>query len=136
MSPVNLANVEKPVFGLRDPDARGYFGDYGGRFVPETLVAPIEEHHPHLRRSVDRFGFLLVTQSRAHLEELAQRDLAARVTGALPARNRRGIVEPKPPVRDHHPDQHSGHAFRHRPADESGVGPVTFAVPLGRACPG
>jgi tryptophan synthase beta chain len=43
MNPVNLVNVEKPVFGLRDPDARGYFGDYGGRFVPETLVAPIEE---------------------------------------------------------------------------------------------
>jgi tryptophan synthase beta chain len=43
MNPVNLANVEKPVFGLRDPDARGYFGDYGGRFVPETLVAPIED---------------------------------------------------------------------------------------------
>jgi tryptophan synthase beta chain len=31
------------VFGRRDPDARGYFGAYGGRFVPETLVAPIEE---------------------------------------------------------------------------------------------
>jgi tryptophan synthase beta chain len=31
------------VFGRRDPDARGYFGVYGGRFVPETLVAPIEE---------------------------------------------------------------------------------------------
>jgi tryptophan synthase beta chain len=31
------------VYGRRDPDARGYFGDYGGRFVPETLVAPIEE---------------------------------------------------------------------------------------------
>ena len=30
-------------FGRRDPDARGYFGAYGGRFVPETLVAPIEE---------------------------------------------------------------------------------------------
>jgi tryptophan synthase beta chain len=29
--------------GRRDPDARGYFGAYGGRFVPETLVAPIEE---------------------------------------------------------------------------------------------
>jgi tryptophan synthase beta chain len=27
----------------RDPDARGYFGAYGGRFVPETLVAPVEE---------------------------------------------------------------------------------------------
>ena len=25
----------------RDPDARGYFGAFGGRFVPETLVAPI-----------------------------------------------------------------------------------------------
>ncbi len=32
-----------PPAGRRDPDARGYFGDYGGRFVPETLVAPVEE---------------------------------------------------------------------------------------------
>ena len=32
-----------PVFGRRDPDARGYFGPYGGRFVPETLVEPVEE---------------------------------------------------------------------------------------------
>jgi tryptophan synthase beta chain len=27
----------------RDPDGRGYFGDFGGRFVPETLVEPVEE---------------------------------------------------------------------------------------------
>jgi tryptophan synthase beta chain len=27
----------------RDPDPRGYFGEFGGRFVPETLVEPIEE---------------------------------------------------------------------------------------------
>jgi tryptophan synthase beta chain len=39
----NTLNVDRPVFGRRDPDARGYFGSYGGRFVPETLVAPIEE---------------------------------------------------------------------------------------------
>jgi tryptophan synthase beta chain len=32
-----------PVFGQRDPDARGYYGAFGGRYVPETLVAPIEE---------------------------------------------------------------------------------------------
>jgi tryptophan synthase beta chain len=32
-----------PVFGRRDPDARGYFGAYGGRFVPETLAAPVED---------------------------------------------------------------------------------------------
>ncbi|MCA1575628.1 MAG: pyridoxal-phosphate dependent enzyme, partial [Acidobacteria bacterium] len=25
------------------PDARGYWGPYGGRFVPETLLAPLEE---------------------------------------------------------------------------------------------
>src|SRR5258705_6512699 len=32
-----------PVPSRRDPDARGYFGPYGGRFVPETLVEPVEE---------------------------------------------------------------------------------------------
>jgi tryptophan synthase beta chain len=32
-----------PVFGRRDPDARGYFGAFGGRFVPETLMAPVDE---------------------------------------------------------------------------------------------
>jgi tryptophan synthase beta chain len=32
-----------PSFGRRDPDARGYFGEFGGRFVPETLVAPIAD---------------------------------------------------------------------------------------------
>ncbi|REJ78616.1 MAG: tryptophan synthase subunit beta [Acidobacteria bacterium] len=26
-----------------EPDKRGFFGDYGGRFVPETLVAPLDE---------------------------------------------------------------------------------------------
>jgi tryptophan synthase beta chain len=38
-----MAETVRPVFGRRDPDARGYFGSYGGRFVPGTLVAPIEE---------------------------------------------------------------------------------------------
>jgi tryptophan synthase beta chain len=32
-----------PVFGRRDPDARGYFGEFGGRFVPETLMAPVDD---------------------------------------------------------------------------------------------
>jgi tryptophan synthase beta chain len=36
-------STDTAAFGRRDPDARGYFGEYGGRFVPETLVAPIEE---------------------------------------------------------------------------------------------
>ncbi len=33
-----------------NPDPQGYFGRYGGRFVPETLMAPIEE----LSRAYDR----------------------------------------------------------------------------------
>ncbi len=37
------SRVTTPAFGQRDPDSRGYFGAYGGRFVPETLVEPIEE---------------------------------------------------------------------------------------------
>src|SRR5687767_13821520 len=43
LSNTNTITADRPVFGRRDPDARGYFGAYGGRFVPETLVAPIEE---------------------------------------------------------------------------------------------
>ena len=43
MSSVKSVRTEVPAFGRRDPDARGYFGQYGGRFVPETLVAPIDE---------------------------------------------------------------------------------------------
>src|SRR5688572_29217276 len=35
--------MDRETVGRRDPDARGYFGAYGGRFVPETLMAPIEE---------------------------------------------------------------------------------------------
>src|SRR5215831_8257829 len=47
----------------RDPDARGYFGEFGGRFVPETLVEPIEQleraylaarQDPEFHRELDR----------------------------------------------------------------------------------
>ena len=32
------------------PDERGHFGPYGGRFVPETLMAPLAE----LARAYDK----------------------------------------------------------------------------------
>src|SRR5947208_9477359 len=32
-----------PTATRRDPDSRGYFGEFGGRYVPETLVEPVEE---------------------------------------------------------------------------------------------
>jgi tryptophan synthase beta chain len=38
-----MTKTPGPVFGRRDPDARGYFGEFGGRFVPETLMAPVDE---------------------------------------------------------------------------------------------
>ena len=47
----------------RDPDARGYFGEFGGRFVPETLVEPVEQleraylavrDDPAFKRELDR----------------------------------------------------------------------------------
>ena len=60
---MSTATTERPVFGRRDPDARGYFGDYGGRFVPETLVAPIEELTA---------GYLTARADRAFGEELAR----------------------------------------------------------------
>jgi len=36
----------------RLPDERGYYGAYGGRYVPETLIAPLEE----LERAYDELG--------------------------------------------------------------------------------
>ncbi len=28
---------------MRRPDKKGHFGIFGGRYVPETLMAPLEE---------------------------------------------------------------------------------------------
>ena len=38
-----IAQSDGTHVGRRDPDARGYFGRFGGRYVPETLVEPIEQ---------------------------------------------------------------------------------------------
>jgi tryptophan synthase beta chain len=45
------------TFGRRDPDARGYFGAFGGRFVPETLVAPIQALEQEYLRARQDEGF-------------------------------------------------------------------------------
>jgi tryptophan synthase beta chain len=42
---------------LRWPDSRGYFGDFGGRFVPETLMAPLSELAAAYDRLSRRRGF-------------------------------------------------------------------------------
>ena len=36
------------------PDSRGHFGPYGGKYVPEVLMAPIEElEHAYLEARTD-----------------------------------------------------------------------------------
>src|ERR671911_735490 len=64
MSRTEAVSQIVPSFGQRDPDARGYYGAYGGRFVPETLVAPIAELERayYEARADDRF-----LQELAHL---------------------------------------------------------------------
>jgi tryptophan synthase beta chain len=62
-----------PVFGSRDPDARGYYGTFGGRFVPETLVAPVEELTEAYFKVRDEEGF------RTELSQLL-RDYVGRPT--------------------------------------------------------
>ena len=69
----------QPSFGQRDPDARGYYGAYGGRFVPETLMAPVEE----LRRA-----YFEARTDPAFRETLARllRDYVGRATPLYEAR--------------------------------------------------
>ncbi len=50
--------MESTVVNHRDPDARGYFGEFGGRYVPETLVQPIEELEAAYRSARDDPQFI------------------------------------------------------------------------------
>ena len=79
---------ERPMFGRRDPDARGYFGEFGGRFVPETLVAPIEELERGLLRGARRSG--VPRRARSAAEALRRpADAALRGDAADAGRRRR-----------------------------------------------
>ncbi len=48
------------------PDKRGYFGDYGGRFVPETLVPALDELAHAYDRIRDDNGFWDTLQRLSH----------------------------------------------------------------------
>jgi tryptophan synthase beta chain len=66
---------------LKDlPDRRGYFGDYGGRFVPETLLGPLEELEGAFRHALKEPGF------RKELDDLL-RNFAGRPTPLFFAKN-------------------------------------------------
>lgn len=42
----------------RSSQAKGHFGDFGGRFVPETLIAPLEELEAAYREAMEDASFL------------------------------------------------------------------------------
>src|SRR5687767_11285260 len=65
---------------MMQPDKRGYFGDYGGRFVPETLLPPLEELDKAFRKTRTDRSF------KAKLQDLLKR-FAGRPTPLLHAGN-------------------------------------------------
>jgi tryptophan synthase beta chain len=71
MKPLRLADL---------PNKDGYFGDYGGRFVPETLVAPLEELDAAFRKARKDPSF------RRELDHLLTR-FAGRATPLFFAKN-------------------------------------------------
>lgn len=62
-----------------DPTPRGYFGKYGGRFVPETLIPALDELTAAYYALRDDPAF------RAELADLARTYVGARRRSAMPA---------------------------------------------------
>ncbi len=80
-----MPETGSPSAYLSVPDARGKYGSYGGRYVPETLVGPLEElerayaealRDPSFGRELDR---LLRTYSGRPTPLTPARRLAARI---------------------------------------------------------
>ncbi len=69
----------------RVPDDRGYFGDFGGRFVPETLMTPLAElTRAHRRARRDRaFQRRLRDLLRDYVGRPTPLHLAARLTATV-----------------------------------------------------
>ena len=63
------------------PDARGHFGAFGGRFVPETLMAPLEELERAYRRA--RRDRQFVRRLNALLTDFAGRPTPLYLAGRL-----------------------------------------------------
>ena len=76
------------AFMKRLPDDRGYFGAFGGRFVPETLMAPLAELEEAYRKAGRDRGFqgrlddLLQNYAGRPTPLFSARRLSARLAGA------------------------------------------------------
>ncbi len=74
-----MSSVSPDVPPITGPDERGRYGSYGGRFVPETLMAPLQELEEAYRAASADPAF------RAELDELL-RVYSGRPTPLSPAR--------------------------------------------------
>lgn len=82
--------VFKPIAGKRSsikklPDRKGYFGKYGGRFVPETLIPALEELERAYRSSRKNREFRdeLAYLQKTYIGRPTPLYFASRVTGEL-----------------------------------------------------
>jgi tryptophan synthase beta chain len=71
--------MEKNNHFVSEPDATGHWGNYGGRYVPETLVAPLDELTSEFMRARTDSNF-------AHEFEQLLRDFSGRPTPLFHAR--------------------------------------------------
>ena len=54
--------MQKPRITKSEPDEHGHWGKFGGRYVPETLVAPLDELTNEFMRAREDREFLGRTQ--------------------------------------------------------------------------
>ena len=89
---------------------------------------PAAEQHRYRIALPHRVAILDMLEPRRHMEQIAQRDRAARIAAALPAFDRGGAVKRQLPVGDEEAGEDGGDAFCHRPADQFRFGAEACAI--------
>src|SRR5438270_8262962 len=91
---VDAGRLLADLIAGRFPDARGRFGPFGGRYVPETLMPALERLERGVREQLPTRGFKeeLAGRSEEHTSELqSQSNLVCRL-----------LLEKKKKTRKHH----------------------------------
>ena len=95
LSPGEKAALLAACIAGKLPDARGRFGPFGGRYIPETLVPAFERLEEGARRYLGDENF--VAEYHAELRDWVGRPTAltfARPPGGIPSRPHRNVRDP------------------------------------------
>jgi len=84
VAPSDTANMLAALLAGELPDARGRFGPFGGRYVPETLIPPLERLERGVREHVHAREFQ--AELAAQLSSWAGRPTALTHAARLSAR--------------------------------------------------